>query len=91
MIQRCPGCGRENQRDVGLRSGVKLVLCGDCQDAGLTPDDFTDDGEPLAQCEACDERHPESELNYRDVPGATLAFCDDCTEQPRHVQYGVRR
>lgn len=42
MIQRCPGCGREWEYDRGIRSGVKLVLCQDCQDEGLTVEDFNE-------------------------------------------------
>ena len=40
MLYRCPGCGEEQRRDVGLRSGVKRVICSDCRDEGLTPEDF---------------------------------------------------
>lgn len=44
---------------------------------------------PTAQCESCGDRYPENDLNYKSVPGALLAFCDDCVEPPRAKQYGV--
>lgn len=44
----------------------------------------------LVQCEECGDVVPESEATFEDVPGATLAFCDSCTEPPLHKQYGVR-
>lgn len=40
MLIICPGCERETRRDVGLRSGKQRVICSDCADDGLTPEDF---------------------------------------------------
>jgi len=51
---------------------------------------MTDDA-PELQCESCGNRHPEPDMNLRDVPGTTLAFCDECAGTPRSVQYGVGR
>lgn len=45
----------------------------------------------LVQCDACLEAVPEDEATVQEVPGATLAFCPDCCEPPRHKQFGVRR
>lgn len=41
---------------------------------------------PLVQCETCLEMIPESEASTSRVAGATLAFCQDCSE-PNPVSY----
>lgn len=32
------------------------------------------------QCEACGENTPESEAYLAEYPGATVAFCEECTD-----------
>lgn len=43
------------------------------------------------QCESCGDNVPESKAEIEEVPGATLAFCEQCTEPPKAKQYGVGR
>jgi len=32
------------------------------------------------QCEGCGDNIPESEATYENVPGATLAWCAECSQ-----------
>lgn len=41
MKRVCAGCGKTDQRDEGLRAGVKRVLCAACQADGLTVEDVS--------------------------------------------------
>lgn len=52
---------------------------------------MTDHAAPTVQCESCGDRVPEPEAATRTVPGATLAFCEECAEPARSVKFGVGR
>jgi len=41
---------------------------------------------PTAQCESCNEMHPEDSMKTKRVPGATLFFCEQCSEKPYRKQ-----
>lgn len=44
----------------------------------------------IAQCDGCGDRYPEGDLTFECLPGATLAWCDDCIEPTHAEMYGVR-
>lgn len=50
--------------------------------------DASSRAEPHVQCKVCLDEIPETDATYAEFPGATIAFCQDCSEPEPHSYYG---